>query len=120
MSRDLTAIASKISKLLPRLGSNHDGEVVATARAIERVLRGAGHDWHDLVPALLPPPVQPDAVDLWTDKSTVRWCFHRRNLLSPRDCRFIKDLTGWHKPLSSAQRKWLHDIVAKLERVEAA
>jgi hypothetical protein len=26
-------------KLIPRLASNHDGEVVATARAIERVSR---------------------------------------------------------------------------------
>jgi hypothetical protein len=115
-----TTIAPQLGKLIPRLGSNYDGEVVATARAIARVLRVAGHDWHDLVQALFPSPAQPDAVDLTSDKSTVWWCFHRRNLLSPRDRRFIEDLTDSHKPLSPAQRKWLHDIVAKLERVEGA
>jgi hypothetical protein len=41
--------AKKISAILPRLGSNHDGEVVATARALERTLRACGRDWHDLV-----------------------------------------------------------------------
>jgi hypothetical protein len=35
-------------KLIPRLASTHDGEVVATARALERVLRAEGFDWHDL------------------------------------------------------------------------
>jgi hypothetical protein len=31
-----------LGKLIPRLGSNHDGEVVATVRAIRRVLDSAG------------------------------------------------------------------------------
>jgi hypothetical protein len=33
MSNGLTTIASQLGKLLPRLGSNHDGEVVAAAAA---------------------------------------------------------------------------------------
>ena len=37
-----------IRKLLPRLASsNFDGDRLATAEAIERVLRSAGLDWHD-------------------------------------------------------------------------
>jgi hypothetical protein len=43
------AIADKIAAINPRFASDHDGEVVACARAIERTLRGAGADWHDLV-----------------------------------------------------------------------
>ena len=43
-----TAIAQTIGKLIPRLASDHDGEVVATARAIERLLKAGGRDWHDL------------------------------------------------------------------------
>jgi hypothetical protein len=120
MNQKLTPVAPRLGKMLLTLSSPHDGEVVAAVRAIERALRGAGHDWHDLVQTLFPSPAQPDAVDLSSDKSTVSWCFHRRNLLSPRDCRFIEDLTDWHKPLSPAQRTWLHDIVAKLERLEGA
>jgi hypothetical protein len=42
----------KIKSILPRLGSPHDGEVVASARAIERTLRATGRDWHDLVRAV--------------------------------------------------------------------
>ena len=56
----LTA-APRIAKLLPRLASSHDAEVVATARAIERTLKASGQDWHDLareietpVPAEIP------------------------------------------------------------------
>ncbi len=45
-------ISALLSKLIPRLASVHDGEVVATARAIERTLSGAGADWHDLAAAI--------------------------------------------------------------------
>lgn len=38
-----------VRKMLPRLASsNFDGDRLATAEAIERVLRSAGLDWHDL------------------------------------------------------------------------
>ena len=40
-------VSALLSKLIPRLASSHDGEVIATARAIERALHGAGADWHD-------------------------------------------------------------------------
>ncbi len=40
--------ADKLRRLIPLLGSPVDAEVVATARAIERVLATAGADWHDL------------------------------------------------------------------------
>ncbi|TLG75154.1 hypothetical protein [Methylocystis sp. B8] len=45
------AIANKLAAILPRLASNHDGEVVATARAIDRTLKSVGADWHDLTEA---------------------------------------------------------------------
>jgi len=38
-----------LSKLIPLLASDKDGEVVATAHAISRVLKASGCDWHDLV-----------------------------------------------------------------------
>ena len=41
-------IAERIGKLIPRLASDHDGEVTATVAAIGRTLQGAGLDWHDL------------------------------------------------------------------------
>lgn len=46
------SITTKLAKMLPLLASHQDGEVVATAAAIGRVLAGAGASWHD-VAALL-------------------------------------------------------------------
>lgn len=48
-----TEIAPMLRKLIPRLGSDQPGEILATVAAIERVLRAAGCDWHDLADALL-------------------------------------------------------------------
>ncbi|MCJ2041654.1 hypothetical protein MKK70_07975 [Methylobacterium sp. E-041] len=41
-------IAAKLAKILPRLASEHDGEVVAAAHAMGRTLAAAGLDWHAL------------------------------------------------------------------------
>jgi hypothetical protein len=38
----------KLALLIPRLASEFDGEIVATVRAIQRILSTTGHDWHDL------------------------------------------------------------------------
>jgi hypothetical protein len=102
-----------LGKLIPRLASNHDGEVVATVRAIERVLKSAGRDLHDLAACLGAP-----AND--SDKSTVWWCYHRRHLLSQGDQRFIEGVTEQRSPLSPRQLKWLNDIVARLGSGRAA
>lgn len=50
------AIIPKLAKLVPLLGSDQDGEVVATARAICRTLAGAGCDLHALAAALTSKP----------------------------------------------------------------
>ena len=60
-----TAVREKLGKLVPLLSSNRDGERVGAVAAIERVLKGAGLDWHDFTgwitappPAAPPPPPQ--------------------------------------------------------------
>ena len=52
MSAALAAIAPQLGKLVLLLSSSHDGEIVAAARAIDRVLRANGRDWHDFAQAL--------------------------------------------------------------------
>jgi hypothetical protein len=42
------SISARIAAILPRLGSNHDGEVIASVRAMQRILASANLDWHDL------------------------------------------------------------------------
>jgi hypothetical protein len=44
----LAPIADRLGKLLRLLSSNHDGEVVAAARGIDRTLKNAGLDIHVL------------------------------------------------------------------------
>ncbi|MCQ1850393.1 hypothetical protein [Neorhizobium galegae] len=44
----------RLGKLFPRLASNHDGEVIATVRAIVRTLESAGASLHDLVGEMQP------------------------------------------------------------------
>jgi hypothetical protein len=39
-------IATKLAKIIPRLSTEHEGEVINTVRAISRILLGAGLDWH--------------------------------------------------------------------------
>lgn len=46
------ATIEKLGKLFPRLATNHDGEVIATVRAIMRTLESAGASLHDLGPGL--------------------------------------------------------------------
>lgn len=48
------ATIEKLGKLFPRLASDHEGEVVATVRAIQRTLAGVGHSLHDVAPAMQP------------------------------------------------------------------
>ena len=45
---DLGSIAGKLANFIRLLASDKDGEVVAAARALNRVLLGIGADFHDL------------------------------------------------------------------------
>ena len=40
--------AAKLAKIIPRLATEHEGEVLATVGAISRTLVVAGLDWHDI------------------------------------------------------------------------
>lgn len=55
----LRLIAPKLAKLLPVLGSDQPGEVVAAADAIRRTLTSVGADWHDLSATLTAAPAPP-------------------------------------------------------------
>ena len=50
-----TSVAARLGKLLPRLASPFEGEVVATGRAIERTLKAAGLDLNDLAQQIKAP-----------------------------------------------------------------
>ncbi len=128
------SITGKIAVILPRLGSDHDGEIVASVKAIERTLATAGADWQDLTAAfergalaLEPPPsrkpseAEPDWEDLTRD-DRIEWIeaikadqwalgdlsdWERRFLLSIRG-----QLAAW-RSLSDKQTDVLNRIFAK-------
>ncbi|MCJ2105691.1 hypothetical protein MKK70_09960 [Methylobacterium sp. E-041] len=58
--------AAKLAKILPRLGSEHDGEIINTVRAISRTLAAAGLDWHALAAAVKASASGPRPFDLST------------------------------------------------------
>ncbi len=51
------AIAPRIGALLRMLGSDHDGEALGAARALQRTLGGVGLDFHDLAGTIEHPAV---------------------------------------------------------------
>jgi hypothetical protein len=118
------AVVDRVAQILPRLGSNHHGEVVATAAAVIRVLGNAGHDLHDLVAAFrkgaieLPPPKEPDKLNQFDVSAD--WCRQHEcdTRLRARDREFLKSMARWFtqgKPPSASQEAWLNDIHRRIE-----
>jgi hypothetical protein len=98
--------------------SDRPGEIANAIGAVRRLLASENLDAHWLAERLTTPiqiKPEPDV-----GQSTVWWCFHRRRLLSERDCDFIESIAKSGKSLSAKQQKWVADIVAKLEREGAA
>jgi hypothetical protein len=117
MSTALAAAAPTLDKLIRRLGSSHDGERLATEHAIERVLKTAGRDWHDLADAVAPPLVPKELTPNW--RQLLHFCADHARLLNNRERSFISTLKGYHSEPSEKQLNWLRSIAVRLAR-EAA
>ncbi|KLK90736.1 hypothetical protein AA309_23790 [Microvirga vignae] len=120
----MAVIAPKLSKLIPMLATDHDGEVVAAVRAIGRTLNGAGMDFHNLVEALCqhnpvtyaPPPSEKEP-ETWSEIAI--WCRNRDGGdLSYKERKFVVDMihrtaTGYEP--TEKQAAWLRAIRVKLQ-----
>jgi hypothetical protein len=93
------------------LASDHDGEVVATARAIGRLLKSTGHDWHDLAASLRLPVTQNQDAD-W--RLVARFCADHAALLNKRELDFIANIADARWNLTDKQLKWLHAIAHRV------
>ena len=111
----------KVAILIPRLASDQDGEVVATARAIQRQLAKAGADWHDLAGRLKAAPqdaAKGDTGPVLTDyAAAVDWILATdTGQLTSHEIRFAEDMRGvlqsW--PPRPKQAAWLRALVRKL------
>lgn len=130
----LAPVAPKLAKLIPLLSSDKDGEVVATARAIERMLRGIGLDLHALAAALAAepevkvvvvyrdPPKKAAEPDTWAALAT--WCRENAHRgLSTKERLFVCDMA--HRLIcdgepTEKQAAWLRAIYAKLRKAMSA
>lgn len=120
-------IGSKLAKLIPRLASPHEGEVLATVEAIRRTLDRAELSLHDLAARLCAPqPVQPrarpkpqakpepapeDAEDLLAKAEWLR--DHVGDDLTGKQGAFVATairMLRAGQSLSDKQRGWLHGL----------
>jgi hypothetical protein len=114
----ITQIAERLRKLVLLLSSNQHGEVIGAARAIDRALRSAGCDWHDLVKQIDRAPTNTSsAADQSRNWHPMReYCLRRARLLRPREHQFVAGLGNWHGDLTEKQMNWLTAIHSRLQR----
>jgi len=117
---------SKLGRLIPRLATDSDGEVLATVAAIRRTLDRAGLDLHDLAARLAetPRPVTPERHARRTpDPATLfemaEWlrlrALHR---LTAKQADFVASaarLLATGRALTPKQETWLRDLHAQFK-----
>lgn len=95
----------RIAKLLPRLASDHDGEVIATVAAIRRTLEAEGDDLHDLARSIggtTSVEVISRLLDHWIDSAAIET---NRRMIAEREAERLRDeLAVARKALAAAAR----------------
>ena len=97
LTRDFPPV---VARLIPRLGSPFDGEILATVRAIERTLKSQKLDWHDIAAAVTAqaPPTQWDYEPYRTESDEAHrmreWlqAISRKSWLNSWTAGFVADL----------------------------
>jgi hypothetical protein len=122
---DMAVVAPRLTKLIPLLSSNHDGEVIATVRAIGRTLQGAGMDFHNLVealselkPAYAPPPPAKKEPEPTPQPTSLRdialWLrAHAAHRMNYKEQMFVMDMAtrlGMGLQASTKQANWLRSL----------
>jgi hypothetical protein len=117
------ALAKKLARLIPLLGTDKDGEALATVRALERTLRTAGYDFHALAQVV----AEPQTVVVYGERPApppeslldiAKWCrTNHGGRLSAREEKFIADMLArltWRCQPTEKQERWLRSIYLKL------
>jgi hypothetical protein len=102
----------KLGKLIPRLGSNHTGEVTATVEAIRRTLQNAGADLRDLCEALDVPAPE------WREQ--VLFCRRHWESMSVKERSLIQSLEQWRGMPTVKQLAFLDNVFKRISRHAAA
>jgi hypothetical protein len=109
----------KLAGVLGMLGSDYAGERDAAAHLANRIVRGAGVQWDELIavpapdPRCKPPPYQPPPRPPSGWRELARRCAAYPEWLSPWERQFVAGLGRWGR-LSSKQAATLDRIALKL------
>jgi hypothetical protein len=110
---------AKLAKLIRlALISDEAGEILGAIAAVRRMLAASNLDAHWLADIIergaspSAPSISPNAQG--DDRSSIWWCWHHRDRLSPKEARFVETSTRWRGTISDRQRQWLRDICDKL------
>jgi hypothetical protein len=118
--KDWQGIAHRLGQLIRLLASDKDGEVLAAARAISRVLNSVGLSFHELAilieeaitPAAPADPMERAAgPDQCTAVDILAKHFGR---LTDWDRKFLRDIAHWRGALTPKQRAKLEEIVQRV------
>jgi hypothetical protein len=124
------ALSKKLQKLIPLLGSDKAGEVVATAAAIGRTIKRAGYTWHDLTAQLTEQRViyrdvarPTPARATWADLRGIASELEGYGDLSPWEADFVEGVRRTLRrgyPLLTKQRRVLERIWSRVGGGEEA
>lgn len=119
------ATRSKLAKLLPRLGPDHDGrfpaDLDATVRQIDRTLKADGTDWHGLTETLTTTAIQ-DVPPI--RRRRPRWRTQALqmaklppDIFSAREWDFVQTMAGLPPgcKASPKQKEWLKSLYARVQ-----
>jgi hypothetical protein len=101
------ATRRRLADLLPRLDSDHDGETIATARAISRVLRAEGLDLHDVAALIVSAPVPEGR----PSDDAPEWRVMTETAIAAGLAR-----TEWERQFLAGLRDWTGDHITEKQR----
>jgi len=114
----LAIVGQRIGPLIGKLGSDHDGEVVAAARAIRRLLADQGLSFNDLARAVAPTETDGPVVVLRHWRCATQWIVDNPDWFpTDRERRFVVDMRiilKRHDQPTERQAAWIRSIVERL------
>ena len=106
---------AKLSAILGRLGSDHDGERAAAGLLASRFMRDHGLTWPDVLAAPAPTTPPPPATE-WQRRAA--WCEERAELLSLWEANFLASMGRRPRPPTDKQTAVIDRLVRRRMAVE--